>query len=237
MTLPTKGTLATKRTLAIFDLDNTLLGGDSDHSWGDFLIGKGLVDAAEHKARNDHFYYQYQNGGLNMVDYVEFAVGPIKGMPRAKREALHRDFMRDFVEPMILPASLRLLQEHRNKGDFCLIITATNRFITEPIAERLGVDALIATDLEMVDDCYTGKVDGIPSFQAGKVVKLDKWLSDRAQENANHHAFTMADSVFYSDSFNDLPLLEKAARAVAVDPDAKLQKIAQERGWEIISLR
>ena len=224
-------------TLAIFDLDNTLLGGDSDHAWGDFLIGKGLVDAAEHKARNDHFYYQYQNGGLNMVDYVEFAIGPIKGMPRAERQALHQDFMRDFVEPIILPASLRLLQKHRSKGDFCLIITATNRFITEPIAERLGVDALIATDLEMVDDCYTGKVDGIPSFQVGKVVKLGKWLQDRLQENSGHNSHTMADSVFYSDSFNDLPLLEKATRAVAVDPDAKLQKVAQERGWEIISLR
>ncbi|MDP1932256.1 MAG: HAD family hydrolase [Gammaproteobacteria bacterium] len=219
--------------LAIFDLDNTLLGGDSDHSWGDFLIGKGLVDAAEHKARNDHFYYQYQNGGLNMVDYVEFAVGPIKGMSRAEREALHRDFMRDYVEPMILPAALKLLQEHRDKGDFCLIVTATNRFITEPIAQRLGVDALIATDLEMVDDCYTGKVDGIPSFQAGKVVKLDKWLSDWPDDNA----LSMDDSIFYSDSFNDLPLLEKATRAVAVDPDARLQKIAQERSWEIISLR
>lgn len=222
-------------TLAIFDLDNTLLGGDSDHSWGDFLIGRGLVDAAEHKARNDQFYYQYQHGGLNMVDYVEFAVGPVKGMPRERRDALHRDFMRDYIEPMILPEAMQLLKSHRDRSDFCLIMTATNRFITEPIALRLGVDALIATDLEMQDDCYTGRVQGIANFQAGKVRNLEQWLSDRANSGAN--ALTIADSVFYSDSFNDLPLLERSSKAVAVDPDQTLLSIARERGWDVISLR
>jgi HAD superfamily hydrolase (TIGR01490 family) len=222
-------------TLAIFDLDNTLLGGDSDHSWGDFLIGKGLVDATQHKARNDQFYHQYLHGGLNMVDYVEFAVGPVKGMPRATREALHRDFMAEFIEPMILPAAVQLLKSHRDKGDFCLIITATNRFITEPIAQRLGVDALIATDLKMENDCYTGRVQGIANFQAGKVRNLEQWLNARTDSTSN--SLTMADSVFYSDSFNDLPLLEKAATAIAVDPDQTLLKIARERGWDVISLR
>lgn len=225
-------------TLAIFDLDNTLLGGDSDHAWGDFLISKGLVDPVEHKARNDQFYYQYQNGGLNMVDYVEFAVGPIKGMPREQRESLHRDFMISYIEPMILPAATALLKKHRDQDDYCLIITATNHFITEPIATRLGVDGLIATDLEIQNDCYTGKVLGIANFQGGKVTNLKHWLQNwnnsATQENS---PLSIADSVFYSDSFNDLPLLEAAAKAVAVDPDKTLLDLAQTRGWDIISLR
>lgn len=225
-------------TLAIFDLDNTLLRGDSDHSFGDFLISKGLVDAEQHKARNDYFYQQYKNGGLDMVAYTQFVVSALKGMSRVEREALHRDYMRDFIEPMMLPAAEALLQNHRQRGDYCLIITATNRFITEPIAARLGVDALIATDLEMLNDEFTGRIAGIPSFQAGKVLRLTQWL---AQYNASltpeATPLGMHDSVFYSDSFNDLPLLECASRAVAVDPDATLRDIATARGWEIISLR
>ncbi len=225
-------------TLAIFDLDNTLLGGDSDHAWGDFLISKGLVDPVEHKARNDQFYYQYQNGGLNMVDYVEFAVGPVKGMPREQRESLHRDFMVSCVEPMILPAATALLKKHKDQGDYCLIITATNHFITEPIAKKLGVDGLIATELEIENDCYTGKVSGIANFQGGKVTNLNRWLWDwNNSTRQTNNTFSMADSIFYSDSFNDLPLLEAAAKAVAVDPDKTLLDLAQTRGWDIISLR
>lgn len=225
-------------TLAIFDLDNTLLRGDSDHSFGDFLISKGLVDPVQHKARNDYFYQQYKNGGLDMVAYTEFVVSALKGISRTQREALHRDYMRDFIEPMMLPAAEALLAQHRERGDFCLIITATNRFITEPIAQRLGVDALIATDLEMVDDEFTGRIDGIPSFQAGKVQRLNDWLQDwNARRTADTPALSLQDSVFYSDSFNDLPLLECATRAVAVDPDERLRAIAQSRGWPIISLR
>jgi HAD superfamily hydrolase (TIGR01490 family) len=225
-------------TLAIFDLDNTLLRGDSDHSFGDFLISKGLVDAVQHKARNDYFYQQYKNGGLDMVAYTEFVVSALKGMSRAQREALHRDYMRDFIEPMMLPAAEALLETHRQRGDYCLIITATNRFITEPIAGRLRVDALIATDLELVDDEFTGRIVGIPSFQAGKVQRLTQWLDTYNAELApGLAALSMQDSVFYSDSFNDLPLLECATRAVAVDPDDTLRGIAESRGWEIISLR
>lgn len=225
-------------TLAIFDLDNTLLGGDSDHAWGDFLISKGLVDAVEHKTRNDQFYYQYQNGGLNMVDYVEFAVGPIKGMPREQREALHHSFMTLYIEPMILPAATTLLKKHKDQGDYCLIITATNHFITEPIAKRLGVDAIIATELELEDDCYTGKVSGIANFQGGKVINLNRWLREWNTSMAQpSNQLSMADSIFYSDSFNDLPLLEAAAKAVAVDPDKTLLDVAQSHGWDIISLR
>jgi len=225
-------------TLAIFDLDNTLLRGDSDHSFGDFLISKGLVDAIQHKARNDYFYQQYKNGGLDMVAYTEFVVSALKGMSRSQREALHEDYMRDFIEPMLLPAAEALLEAHRQRGDYCLIITATNRFITEPIAARMRVDALIATDLEIVDDEFTGRIVGIPSFQAGKVQRLTQWLIEHNSHVPPGAApLDMQDSVFYSDSFNDLPLLERASRAVAVDPDDTLRGIAESRGWEIISLR
>jgi len=221
-------------TLAIFDLDNTLLAGDSDHAFGDFLIEAGLVDPIQHKLRNDQFYHQYQTGGLNIVEYTEFAIGPVKGMGRAERAALHDCFMQRFIEPMMLPAALQLLAQHRNAGDFCLLMTATNRFVTEPIAKRLAVDDLIATELEQKNGLYTGRVCGIPNFQTGKVDNLQQWL---AQKNRNGASFGLGDSVFYSDSFNDLPLLEVAGRAVAVDPDQALRDIALARGWEIISLR
>jgi HAD superfamily hydrolase (TIGR01490 family) len=217
--------------LAIFDLDNTLLGGDSDHAFGDFLISEGLVDALTHKARNDAFYEQYKLGALDMAAYTEFAIAAVTGMPRAQRDALHARFMASFVEPMMLPAALALLKRHRDAGDYCLIITATNRYVTEPIAQRLSVDALIATELELVDDCFTGRVAGIPNFQEGKVHNLERWLAEQEGQ------LNMDNSVFYSDSFNDLPLLELATRAVAVDPDETLNRIAQERDWEIISLR
>lgn len=217
--------------LAIFDLDNTLLGGDSDHAFGDFLISEGLVDPLSHKARNDAFYEQYKRGALDMAAYTEFAIAAVAGLSRAQRDALHEKFMVGFVEPMMLPAALALLKQHRDAGDYCLIMTATNRYVTEPIAQRLGVDALIATELELIDDRFTGKVAGIPNFQAGKVRNLKRWLAERAGQ------INLDDSVFYSDSFNDLPLLEITSRPVAVDPDETLRKIAQERGWEIISLR
>ena len=217
--------------LAIFDLDNTLLGGDSDHAFGDFLISEGLVDPITHKARNDAFYEQYKQGALDMAAYTEFAIAAVTGLPRAQRDALHARFMAGFVEPMMLPAALELLKQHRDAGDYCLIMTATNRYVTEPIAQRLGVDGLIATELELEDDLFTGKVAGIANFQTGKVRNLELWLAQHEGE------LSMEDSVFYSDSFNDLPLLEIATRAVAVDPDDTLRKIAQERNWEILSLR
>lgn len=217
--------------LAIFDLDNTLLGGDSDHAFGDFLISEGLVDPITHKARNDAFYQQYKLGALDMAAYTEFAIAAVVGLPRAQRDALHARFMAGFVEPMMLPAALELLKQHRDAGDYCLIMTATNRYVTEPIAQRLGVDGLIATELELEDDLFTGKVAGIANFQAGKVRNLELWLAQHEGE------LSLEGSVFYSDSFNDLPLLEIATRAVAVDPDDTLRKIAQERNWEILSLR
>ncbi len=221
--------------LAIFDLDNTLLAGDSDHAFGDFLISQNLVDPDTHRERNDGFYQQYKNGGLDMNAYTEFAIGPIKGMPRAQRDALHQIFMQEFVQPMMLPASKALIAEHKNKGDYCLIMTATNRFVTEPIAHYLGVDGLIATELELHDDAYTGKVQGRPNFQDGKVFNLELWLKTR--NVTGETPLDLKGSTFYSDSFNDLPLLEYAENPVVVDPDDTLRQIAQERQWQIISLR
>lgn len=221
------------KRLAIFDLDNTLLGGDSDHAWGEFLIAAGRVDADEHRRQNNAFYQQYLDGNLDMTAYLEFAMQPVAGVPRAELDALHARFMIDFIEPMMLDKAAALLQEHRDNGDYLLIVTATNRFITEPIAQRLGVDDLIATDLEERDGVYTGKIAGTPCFQSGKIDKLKEWL----QRQPADAGLSLANSVFYSDSFNDLPLMEAAATAVAVDPDPHLREQAAERGWPIISLR
>lgn len=222
--------------LAIFDLDNTLLGGDSDHAWGEFLIDEGLVDAETHRARNDAFYRQYQDGTLDIAAYVAFAAEPIAGLNPERLKALHEAFMERFIHPLQLPGAMELLDAHRRAGDQCLIITATNRFITGPIARWLGVGELIATELETVDGIYTGKMLGTPCFQHGKVVRLEEWLETRNAE-AGSPTLTLDDSVFYSDSFNDLPLLEKAGEAVAVDPDDRLREIATRRGWRILSLR
>ncbi|MDX1491035.1 MAG: HAD family hydrolase [Pseudohongiellaceae bacterium] len=216
-------------TLAIFDLDNTLLGGDSDHAWGDFVSTQSLVDPKEHQARNDYFYEQYKKGVLDMVAYTRFAISPVANMARAERDKLHLEFMHQCIEPMMLPAAEALVRKHKAAGDYCLIMTATNRFITEPIARRLEVDELIATELETQGEFYTGEVLGIPNFQKGKVTNLERWLQQGS--------FSMEDSIFYSDSFNDLPLLERAGKAVAVDPDDTLRQHAMEKGWEIISLR
>lgn len=216
-------------SLAIFDLDNTLLHGDSDHAWGEFLCEQGLVDSEVYRQANDYFYQQYQQGTLNITEFLEFALKPLATLPPEQLSALHAQFMVEKVEPMITDKALALLQKHRDQGDFLLIITATNRFVTGPIAERLGVDAILATDPEQIDGRYTGKVAGTPCFQGGKVVRLNAWLE------ATGHA--MQGSYFYSDSRNDLPLLEQVEFPVAVDADETLTRIANERGWPVISLR
>lgn len=218
--------------LAIFDLDNTLLGGDSDHAWGEYLIQAGLVDATEHRRRNDDFYAQYKAGVLDMNEYLEFAIAPVVGFSRERLDALHAEFMTQFVEPMMLPAAQTLINQHKTAGDTCLIVTATNRFVTGPIADRLGVHDLIATDLEIRNDVYTGKISGIPCFKAGKINKLQDWLDTRADTSLG-----LNNSIFYSDSFNDIPLLEASTEAVAVDPDDTLRAHALSKGWRIISLR
>jgi HAD superfamily hydrolase (TIGR01490 family) len=224
--------------LAIFDLDNTLLGGDSDHAWGEYLIAAGLVDAEAHRAQNDRFYHQYQHGGLDIHEYVAFTIKPIMHLNEAGLRQMHDEFMRDFIRPMLLPAAAELLQQHKSQGHYTVIVTATNEFITSPIAKLLGVDALLATELERESGLFTGRVSGIPSFQQGKVVRVQQWLqAAKSADPAAMAPFSLDNSVFYSDSFNDLPLLELVSEAVAVDPDPTLRKLALERGWKVISLR
>lgn len=216
-------------TLAIFDLDNTLLAGDSDHAWGQFLIDQGLVDAAVVKAANEAFYRQYQAGELDIDRYLRFSLSFLAGKPRQELDSLHRHFMATVIEPMIAPGTPALLQHHRDRGDTLMIITATNRFVTGPIAGHLGIAHLIACEAEMTNGLYTGLPTGIPSYQDGKVVRLRAWLDE--------HGESLDEAWFYSDSLNDLPLLRLVDNPVAVDPDATLAAEAQRQRWPVISLR
>lgn len=215
--------------LAIFDLDNTLLGGDSDHAWGDYLCERGILDGAVYKARNDAFYQDYLAGMLNLTDYLNFSLEILGSTETAQLDEWHREFMRDCVEPMILPKAMALIAHHRDAGDKLMVITATNRFVTAPIVERLGIETLLATECEVIDGRYTGKTIDVPCFREGKVTRLNRWLEE--------NNLTLEDSHFYSDSMNDLPLLEGVTHAVAVDPDEKLRAEATRRGWPVISLR
>ncbi|MBC3953311.1 MULTISPECIES: HAD family hydrolase [Pseudomonas] len=215
--------------LALFDLDNTLLGGDSDHAWGDYLCERGILDTATYKTRNDEFYQDYLAGTLNLTDYLNFSLEILGSTEMAQLDAWHRDFMRDCIEPIILPKALELIAKHRAAGDKLVVITATNRFVTGPIVERLGIETLLATECEMVDGRYTGRTTDVPCFREGKVTRLNRWLEE--------NQLSLEDSYFYSDSLNDLPLLEKVANPVAVDPDPKLRAEAESRGWPVITLR
>ncbi|GFM80750.1 haloacid dehalogenase [Pseudomonas cichorii] len=215
--------------LALFDLDNTLLGGDSDHAWGDYLCERGILDAVAYKTRNDAFYEDYLAGTLNLTDYLNFSLEILGRTEMAQLDEWHRDFMRDCIEPIVLPKALELIAKHRDAGDKLVVITATNRFVTAPIVARLGIDTLLATECEQIDGRYTGRTTGIPCFREGKVTRLNHWLEE--------NAFSLEGSYFYSDSMNDLPLLEQVAHPVAVDPDPKLRAEAEKRGWQVISLR
>jgi HAD superfamily hydrolase (TIGR01490 family) len=215
--------------LAIFDLDNTLLNGDSDHAWGEFLCRRGIVDEAEYRAANDRFYQQYQQGTLDIHEFLNFALRPLANHTDEQLAAWHAEFMHSCIEPMMLPQAQALLEEHRARGDYLLIITATNSFVTAPIAERLGVDALLATEPERIGDRFTGRVAGTPCFQGGKVKRLEAWLGETG--------YSLEGSSFYSDSHNDLPLLEQVDHPVAVNPDSALERVARERNWPILDLR
>lgn len=215
--------------LAIFDLDNTLIAGDSDHGWGEFLVAHDIVDADYYRQMNDQFYRDYQQGKLDMNAYLEFSLAPLGKLDPHALSTLHRQFMQEVIKPLWLTKAEALLQQHRDRGDVLMVITSTNRFVVEPICDKLGVDHLIATELEQQNNCYTGRVSGVPSYKEGKVVRLNSWL-----ESNNT---SMKDSSFYSDSINDLPLLEVVDRPVAVDPCEQLRAVATERGWPIISLR
>lgn len=215
--------------LAIFDLDNTLLGGDSDYLWGRYLAENHIVDPEAYHDTNLAFYHDYQAGKLDINAFLEFVFTPLKQHSITDLLAWRDDYLQQKIAPIMLPKAKALIDQHRQQGDTLLIITATNSFLTAPIAEQLGIEYLIATDPEMIDGRFTGKVAGIPSFQHGKVRRLQSWLAEHGQ--------TLADSIFYSDSHNDLPLLEKVDTPVAVDPDETLRQIAEQRGWKILSLR
>jgi len=215
--------------LAIFDLDNTLIAGDSDHSWGEFLVSEQLVDAQQFKKTNDQFYADYVAGSLDIFAYLEFSLQPLTKMSMTELAELHKRFMQQVIAPMQLAKAQALLQQHRDAGDRLLIITSTNRFIVEPICHSLGVTEILATDAQIVDGRYSGKVEGVPTYKEGKVVRLNAWLKEQGE--------SLKGSWFYSDSINDLPLLLEVDHAVAVDPCPELQAVAEEKHWQIISLR
>tara|TARA_R110002033_G_scaffold59417_2_gene109245 strand:- start:39268 stop:39924 length:657 start_codon:yes stop_codon:yes gene_type:complete len=216
-------------TLAIFDLDGTLLNGDSDYTWGQFLVEKGLVDSHDYKLANDKFFEEYQTGTLDIHEYLAFSLEPLTKFSREELAKLHDIFMQEKIQPMMQEKANALLQHHKDQGHFLLMITATNQFVTGPIGDALGMDHIIAPVPEIINDHYTGKIVGVPSFQAGKVTRLNDWLDETGH--------TMEGSFFYSDSRNDLPLLELVTHPIAVDADETLTKIAQDRGWQHISLR
>ena len=217
--------------LALFDLDNTLLEGDSDHAWGEFLIDRGLVDEKKHRARNDQFYKDYLDENLDMHAYIAFSLDPILTYTIDQRSALLADFMKKCIENMMLEKAQALVNAHKSQGDLCVIVTATNNVITMPIARAFKISNLIATEAELDKNFLTGKIVGVPCYQQGKIEKLNQWL--KSQPNN----LSLDDSIFYSDSINDLPLLEAANEAVAVDPDHKLLQLSRERDWGILSLR
>ena len=217
--------------LALFDLDNTLLEGDSDHAWGEFLISNSLVEEKTHREKNDHFYDQYKQGELDIHGYVAFTLEPVMHLDRIQRTQLLAEFMKQSVEPIILDKGRELVRTHLNAGDFCIIITATNEFISTPIATLFNADLIIATELQISNDMYNGKISGQPCYQDGKVSKLNAWLDQQETR------FNLSDAVFYSDSINDLPLLQEVATPVAVDPDQRLLEKAESEGWRILTLR
>ncbi len=218
--------------LALFDLDNTLLAGDSDFQWGQFLISKGLLNEQEHLAKNLAFYEDYKAGRLDIYAFLDFQLKPLSEHPRSELDALHREYMKEKIQPMITEKARALVEKHRQNGDLLMIITATNSFVTGPIAKTFGIDNLIGTTPEEVNGEFTGKVVGTPSFQAGKITRLKEWLATRGQSLSDFDT-----TWFYSDSHNDLPLMELVDKPVAVDPDATLKVHAEQAGWPIISLR
>ena len=218
--------------LALFDLDNTLLAGDSDYEWGQFLVDHGVLDREAYEAQNRAYYEQYVAGTLDIHEYLGFALRPLAEHSALELERWHAEFMRLRIGPMITPAARALVRRHVDADDLCAIVTATNSFVTAPIAREFGVPHLIATEPETRAGRFTGRVAGTPCFREGKVRRVDEWLAGRG-----HKLEAFAESAFYSDSHNDLPLLRRVTRPVAVDPDAALAAEATRRGWAIMSLR
>ena len=218
--------------LALFDLDGTLLPIDSDHAFGEFLIAQGWADAAEYRRRNDAFYEQYKAERLDIAAYVDFCTAPWRDRPDDVLRAAQRRFVDEVVRPALHPAALALVQRHRDEGDLLALVTATNDFITRPIADLFGVKTLIATELERdASGRVTGVIRGTPSFREGKIVRVDAWLRDRGRRWGDFD-----DQVFYSDSTNDLPLLERVSQPVATNPGPALEAVARQRQWPILKL-
>jgi HAD superfamily hydrolase (TIGR01490 family) len=218
--------------LALFDLDNTLLAGDSDYEWGQFLVDRGVVVREAYEAQNAAFYDQYKAGTLDIHEFLGFALRPLANHSAEELERWHAQFMEERIRPMIGAAARELVNRHLGAGDLCAIVTATNSFVTGPIARAFGIVHLVATEPERAGDRYTGRVAGTPCFREGKIARVDAWLA-----NLGHRLPDFPVSSFYSDSHNDLPLLERVTRPVAVDPDEALGAAARARGWPVISLR
>lgn len=214
--------------LAIFDLDNTLLRGDSDYLWGMYLIDKGAVDEESHQRENERFYQEYIKGQIDIMAFLRFQLAPLARIPLSELLQMREDFIENFIKPIITEQALELVDKHRQQGDVLLIITATNDFVTRPIADLFGIDDLIATNAELKNNQYTGAVSGTPSFQKGKISRLREWLDETGHD--------MQGSWFYSDSHNDLPLLQEVDNPVAVNPDPTLAEYAQRAGWKVITL-
>ncbi len=215
--------------LAIFDLDNTLIAGDSDYLWGEFLVKNNFVNGKEFAKTNAQFYQDYQDGCLDIIAYQQFALAPLSQQNMQTLNAWHKQFIQTFIQPIILPKAQALVNKHQAQNDRVIIITATNTFITQPIGELYGITELLGTQGEIVDDRYTGEVTGVPTFQQGKVIRLNQWLIENNE--------TLDGSYFYSDSHNDLPLLEIVTNPIVVDGDEKLLQVAKKKNWQSISLR
>lgn len=216
--------------LALFDLDNTLLAGDSDFEWAQFLIDKGVLDREVYEARNQQFYEQYKAGTLDIHEFLDFQLKPLSRHPRSQLEEWNREFLRMRILPIVTQKARDLVQSHAH--DARVVVTATNSFVTRPIAREFGIEYLIATDPEESGGEFTGRVQGVPSFREGKVTRVEAWL---AEHSLSWSAFS--ETWFYSDSLNDIPLLERVSHPVAVDPDETLKEHALAQGWMIISLR
>ena len=230
MSTPISSTAARPR-LALFDLDHTLLPLDSDHGWGEFTIAIGWCDRAEFGRRNDAFFEDYLAARLNVPDYVRFATAAVVQRGAQQAAAAHARFMDEVIRPAIEPQALALVHQHQRAGDVVVITSATNEFVTRPIAQAFGVDELIATELERdAQGWFTGAVRGQPNMREGKVLRMNDWLAARGW------TWESVESTFYSDSMNDLPLLEKVNHPVATNPDARLRAVAQQRGWRILDL-
>ncbi|MDP3007480.1 MAG: HAD family hydrolase [Methylococcales bacterium] len=216
-------------SLAIFDLDNTLIADDSDYLWGQFLVDQGIVDKEQYEHANAKFYEDYRQGKLDIVEFLNFSLQPLADNEPEQLYQWRTQFIEQIITPILLKPAQQLIDKHRDRGDTLLVITATNRFVTEPIVKLYGIDNLLATTPEFIDGRYTGGFTGVPCFREGKVTLLEAWL-----ENSPH---TLEGSWFYSDSHNDLPLLSLVDNPVAVDPDEKLTAAAKQADWSIISLR